>query len=165
MESIGKPFDLDCSVMIIDKRHQEANKMFIKKVKMVKIVHKTNISSVFIHLEKRIYCAYFIHLNSLQETKKIIKEISERSLNIFQQFTWFIIVSEVSSDLGVKLQLNTNIKLVHFMPDKCDIYEVYGLGGVSVINKIGTVDAGGRGQIRSGDKLQRIKDLQGVTLR
>ena len=165
LDSISEMFDLDCFVLIVDDKQRNTNQFFKNQHKTIQIVSKTNISSVFISLEKRSYCGYFILIDNPDSAKKTIKEISERSENNFQEFSWFIKLKQVSPDLGLKLQLNTDIKLLQFGSGKCDVYELYGLGGEAVLTKIGYLDEDGQLEISGVDKLQRIKNLQGVTLR
>ena len=132
---------------------------------MIQIISKENSSAVFGSLEKNSYCGYFIILDN---PRKTISEVYERSPNAFEEFSWFIETKDELYDLGLKLKLNSNIKLLKFSASKCDIFEVYGVGGHAISNKIAYLQyINGVGKIELGhlERLQSSKDLQGITLR
>jgi hypothetical protein len=132
---------------------------------MIQIISKENISAVFGSLEKKSFCGYFI---ILETPRKTISEVYERSPNAFEEFSWFIETKDELYDLGFKLKLNSNIKLLKFSSSKCDIYEVYGVDGNAILNKIAylqDINDVGKVELSNMERLQRSKDLQGITLR
>ena len=164
----GEKFGVDCFVIISDYREKDMHSFIKNQHKMAQIVTKTNISAVFRSFESKSHCGYFMIIRKLKSVKIIVKEIYETAPNVFQKFPWFILPKESltgTPQLGLKLKFDTNINIFQFLDDRCDVYELYGLQDDQIIfNMIGSLQDGHL-HIQSIDKLERRKDLQGITLR
>ena len=133
---LGQRFSLDCFVFITDQDLRNSHKILLRQEKMSKVVTQNNISAVFGSLERKSFCGYFILLNNITN---IVSQISKTVPHSFEEFSWFIQTRDEVSNIGLRLQLNTDIKIIRFPQNEGEIFEVYGVGGQKIRRKIADV--------------------------
>ena len=88
---------------------------------------------MFGSLERKSFCGYFILLNNITN---IVSQISKTVPHSFEEFSWFIQTRDEVSNIGLRLQLNTDSKIIKFSQNDGELFEVYGVGGQKIRRKI-----------------------------